>query len=370
MLDTLTIDEVAKDLKISPRSVRRLAKNGDLPVITKPFRGGFNYTVPVVSYLEWKKGYYKAKKDKNYLADLTFLKAKQDEWLEWCEKGLLIGKPLSERTIAIYKEAMERYWKLSPRRYRRTPLITLENIRAVYSKIDVKSYTLKKHIYDALRSFLKFLSVNGYIEKEMLEIIKEIRPKRFYPPKKLHCTQEQFEKLLEVASTRCPGQSDYDVALTTATIATIGFAGLRISELCNLRFQDVDMEKRTIFVYLGKGKKNRCVGICKRLYEHLIKYLDMRPQTDIKSFFLTINQWGNPVPFDRKTISRRISRLSERSNIPVSPHALRRTMATLAANSGKPINIISLALGHADLKTTQGYLMTSEDEVVKEMQGW
>ena len=44
--------------------------------------------------------------------------------------------------------------------------------------------------------------------------------------------------------------------------------------------------------------------------------------------------------------------------------------ATIAANAGKPINIISLALGHADLKTTQGYLMTTQDEVIKEMQGW
>lgn len=42
----------------------------------------------------------------------------------------------------------------------------------------------------------------------------------------------------------------------------------------------------------------------------------------------------------------------------------------IAANSGKPINIISMALGHADLKITQGYLMTSEDEVIKEMQRW
>ena len=48
----------------------------------------------------------------------------------------------------------------------------------------------------------------------------------------------------------------------------------------------------------------------------------------------------------------------------INLHGLRRTFAMTAANAGKPINIISLALGHADLKTTQGYLMTSQDEVV------
>lgn len=54
----------------------------------------------------------------------------------------------------------------------------------------------------------------------------------------------------------------------------------------------------------------------------------------------------------------------------INLHGLRRTFATVAANSGKPIRIISLALGHSDLKTTQGYLMTTQDEVVRGMQGW
>ncbi len=54
----------------------------------------------------------------------------------------------------------------------------------------------------------------------------------------------------------------------------------------------------------------------------------------------------------------------------ISPHGLRRKFATVAANSGKPINIISLALGHSDLKTTQRYLMTSQEEVIKKIQNW
>ena len=49
---------------------------------------------------------------------------------------------------------------------------------------------------------------------------------------------------------------------------------------------------------------------------------------------------------------------------------LRRTFATVTANNGKPINIILLALGQADLKTTQGYLIAIEDEAVKKIQNW
>jgi len=371
MIETLTLEEVAKDLRVSSRTVRRLAKSGDLPVITKPFKGGFYYTVPVTSYLEWKSKHANEEKEDNLLSDSSSLNMLQEEWLDWCKKGLLTGKPLSERTLEIYEYYLSYYFKLVPRRYTKSALISLDSLRKVFSEIDIKSYSTKKNIYDALRSFIRFLTSKGYTNQSLLDDIQKLRPKRFYPPKKVHCTQEQFEVLLSEAGKRYSGQSDYDVILNSATIATIGFAGLRASELCNLRLQDIDLINRRLFVYLGKGKKNRSVGICNKLYDYLTKYLNVRPKIDLENFFVTTNQFSNtPVPLTRKTLAQKIERLSKRTSIPVSPHALRRTMATIAANSGKPINIISLALGHSDLKTTQGYLMTSQEEVIKEMQGW
>ena len=84
----------------------------------------------------------------------------------------------------------------------------------------------------------------------------------------------------------------------------------------------------------------------------------------------TVRSNNELVPFNTATLLRKVKRLSKRVGVEINVHGLRRTFATVAANSGKPINIISLALGHADLKTTQGYLMTTQDEVVKEMQEW
>ena len=183
--------------------------------------------------------------------------------------------------------------------------------------------------------------------------------------------QEQFERLLSEASLRANGQSNYHVLLNSATIATIGFTGLRAGELCSLRLQDVDLINRKLFVYLGKGKKNRVVGICNRLYEYLSEYLKVRPKTDLDNFFVSIsNVTGKPVPIQKGVLLHKVKRLSKRLGFDVNLHGLRRTFATIAANAGKPINIISLALGHSDLKTTQGYLMTTQDEVIKEMQGW
>lgn len=371
MKEFLTPEDVARELRVSRQTVKRLIWENDLPVITTSRRGGFKYLIPVQSFYEWKVTYRKKKLYKKHLSDIDFLKEQQIEWLNWCRNGALIGRPMTVGTVEKNNHSLNAYWKRLPRRYNTDSLISAKLLRYVLSSIDEKMFGLKDNIYKAIRSFTKYLSINNYCEKSLINTFDELKPKRVYPPKKLHCSQEQFELLLKEAGIRTSGQSSYDMILNKTIVATLGYTGLRISELCNLRMQDVDLINRKIFVYLGKGKKNRYVGISNNLYSYLVEYLEKRPKSDQEYFFLTISNVNNePVPFDRNTLGRKIKRLSQRANIKISPHGLRRTFATIAANSGKPINIISLALGHSDLKTTQGYLCTSQDEVIKEMQGW
>ena len=371
MFELLTLEDIAKDLGKSLRTVQRLAKNGSLPTITQTRKGGFHYSVPVPAYLDWKKHWFENKKEENYLCDKSFLEQQQKEWLLWCSKGLLTGKPLSERTVEIYKSYLNLYWKLLPRRYTKSTLISLDSLRNVLASIDIKSYSTKKNIYDAIRSFIKYLIARGFTQPEIASEFQKIKPKRFYPAKRIHCTQEQFYNLLAEAGKRCSGQSNYDTVLTKSLAMTLGFTGLRASELCNLKIQDIDLIQRKLSVLLGKGKKSRWVGINEQLYNQLIDYLSVRPETTLEQFFVTNSRVVNKVvPLNRKSLAQKIGRLSNRAGIEISSHGLRRTFATIAANAGKPINIISLALGHSDLKTTQSYLMTSESEVIKEMQGW
>ena len=371
MIDILSLEDVAKDLRKSVSTVRRLAQSGELPVITQTRRGGFYYNVPVQAYLEWKKHWTDSKKEHKYLTDLDFLKQEQEEWLIWCSKGLLTGKPLSEKTIELYKYCLNYYWANIPRRYTKAPLISLEFLRELFGSLDPKSFSLKLNIHSAIKSFVKYLIAKKLVDTNLLFQLKQVSPKRVYPPKRLHCTLQQFNSLVLEASRWHTGQSEYDVALNNALIAALGYAGLRATEVCNLKLQDVDLISKRIFVCLGKGKKNRYVGICSQLYKTLEEYLKIRPQSELENFFVTYSvAYSKPVPFTRFTLLQKIKRLSKRIGININVHGLRRTFATIAANAGKPINIISLALGHSDLKTTQGYLMTSQDEVIREMQGW
>ena len=69
-------------------------------------------------------------------------------------------------------------------------------------------------------------------------------------------------------------------------------------------------------------------------------------------------------------IARIVKRISERAGLEVTPHGLRRTFATLNAEKGRPIHLIQKALGHANITTTQGYLMSDQEAVIEAMQGW
>lgn len=66
----------------------------------------------------------------------------------------------------------------------------------------------------------------------------------------------------------------------------------------------------------------------------------------------------------------KIRRLSASAGLKISPHGLRRSFVTINAGKGKPLNHLRIACGHSDITTTQGYCMTSEDEVLKAMKNW
>lgn len=371
MKDLLDLNDIARELKVSRRTVQRLANSGELPAITVSRRGGFTYVVPLQSYFEWKRSYKKKKEEIKKLSDIDFIQDAQIEWLEWCKNGLLTGKCQCEKTIELNEYFLDYYFRKLPRRYQRTSIISTNYVRHVLGNIDPKSFSLKYNIYKAVTSFTKYLIAKEICEEQLLNELRKLRPKRLYPPKKVHCSEDQFEELLKEASIRTFGQNEYNVILNKTLVATLGLAGLRGSELCDLKVSDVDLNKRTIYVFHGKGKKNRYVGISDRLYKYLKEYLEVRLKSENNKFFLTVSSLTyKPVALERRIVLRRVKRIAKRVDLDINVHGLRRTFATIAANSGKPINIISLALGHADLKTTQGYLMTSREEVINEMKSW
>jgi integrase len=369
----LLVKDIANDLGVPSRTIQQYCKEGFLPALKIPGRGKAHYEVDSGEYFTWKQEHFKnlkngkaSKRTKDHQeSTLADLETQIRDWLDWCKTGKLGGKPLGNRTLEIYEYYMGLYLK-GLGKYPPKPLISVENLRNVLGSYKPENYSTKHKIYDSVMSFAKYLIERGKLEEAFREKLKKLRPRRFIPPKRTVLTERDLEKLLaEIDSIVFA--SGFQKLLSRTLVLFLFHTGLRSSELCKLKLEDLDLEARKIYVKLGKGNKNRQVGISDKLYPVLIEYLKVRPEGPCENFF--INSYGNP--FNNQGLAKKISKLSKRIGLEnIGPHSFRRSFASVNSAKGKPLNHLRIALGHSDLRTTQSYLMTSEDEVVEAMKGW
>jgi site-specific recombinase XerD len=145
-----------------------------------------------------------------------------------------------------------------------------------------------------------------------------------------------------------------------AILATMYGAGLRVSEVTNLKVQDLDRARKVIWVRGGKGNKDRQVMLAESLREVLIAYWRWKRPAD----------WLFPgdkpdCPLTTKTVfwvCRKAARLAGIAK-PVHPHSLRHAFATHLLDDGANLVVIQALLGHSNLKTTARYLHVSDTAV-------
>jgi integrase/recombinase XerD len=191
-----------------------------------------------------------------------------------------------------------------------------------------------------------------------LEAAKPLNPKRHIPPKRHIVTPEGLQKLINACES-----------LTDRTLVTVlANTGLRASELCNLQMSDIDLENRFLTVRCGKGGKMRKVGLNHAAIEVLSQYMAEMQGTATSNRLLFRNT--NNKQMNRSGLYQRLERIGLKAGVKVSPHALRRAFVTIRANEGKPIQMLQMACGHSDIKTTMSYCRTSENELINAMKNW
>ena len=141
-------------------------------------------------------------------------------------------------------------------------------------------------------------------------------------------------------------------------IKVIYGGGLRLSELCALRLQDIHYEREQIFVHGGKGRKDRYTTLPKRLVPELRAYQEQyRPQR-----WLFEGQSGGV--YSVRSVQKVLRQAVERSGIATyaTVHTLRHSYATHLLEQGTSLRHIQLLLGHASSKTTEIYTHVSSKE--------
>ena len=129
-------------------------------------------------------------------------------------------------------------------------------------------------------------------------------------------------------------------------------SGVRVSELCGLDIESLDLRASVVTVW-GKGGKERRVPVSEPAADAVAGWLRHRheaPVSDRSGQALFVNERGNRLtPRDVRRI------IDRRSSSPTHPHALRHTFATHLLDHGADLRVVQELLGHADLATTQTY---------------
>jgi integrase/recombinase XerD len=137
-------------------------------------------------------------------------------------------------------------------------------------------------------------------------------------------------------------------------------AGLRVSEVANLKVSDLDRQRHAIWVRGGKGQKDRQVMLAEPLREVLVAYWRWRRPVEWMS------PGGKPdCPITTDSIFKACVAAARKAGIVklIHPHSLRHAFATHLLDGGVNLLVIQKLLGHAHLKTTALYLHLSDSAV-------
>jgi len=152
-----------------------------------------------------------------------------------------------------------------------------------------------------------------------------------------------------------------DIAVIELLFAT----GMRVSELCQLKISDVDLEQNSLKIF-GKGNKERVIQICQReTIRALQSYINLfsHPLQPNQPFF--INRLGSSL--STQSVRIMVKNLIKQSNINkhITPHTFRHSFATLLLEEDVDIKYIQTLLGHSSITTTQIYTHVSTEKQKK-----
>jgi integrase/recombinase XerD len=148
-----------------------------------------------------------------------------------------------------------------------------------------------------------------------------------------------------------------------AMLFTAYSAGLRVSEIINLKIGDVDSKRMQLFISRAKGKKDRYVNLSPLLLDILRKYLqEYKPRP--KKYLFESGQTNLAYP--TRTVQQIFTNAKHKARInkEVGVHSLRHSFATHLLDKGTDIKYIKDLLGHFDIKTTERYLHVSNRQLV------
>lgn len=203
-----------------------------------------------------------------------------------------------------------------------------------------------------LAKFCEFLVAVGALSSNPAMAIKKVKIQNTNTSPKtldknnLYKLRREFHK----------GGNKRDIAIFELLYNT----GVRVSELCNIELDDIELGERkgTLTIRAGKGDKFRSIPLNSAVRQAVNNYLDVRPLSNNNK--LLLGQRGN---IKREAVFRVLKQYADRAGIPeVSPHVLRHQFCKELLNNGANIVTVASLAGHSNINTTAIYTQPTEEE--------
>ncbi len=257
------------------------------------------------------------------------------------EKEARIRK-LSPRTIESYTFCVDKFikWvKKDPKKIRKIDvkdfLFYLENRGRSGSTLNVYLNAIKFFLHDILK------------RRILLDFRFSKKPKKL----PLFLTQEEVVKLFNAINNK----------KHKLMIELLYGAGLRVSELTNLKMEDIDFNQSTIYIRNGKGAKDRISllpqQILTSLHKHLLK-------ENITTGYIFLGRKGKHI--STATVQAIVKKAKNKAKIKknIHPHSLRHSFATHLIENGYELTAVQSLLGHNSIKTTMIYVHLARPQLL------
>ena len=264
----------------------------------------------------------------------SFTPARYEEEVTKLEQTLLL-KRYSWRTVKSYKSCFRKfilhYNNTEPKQLAR------KQIDAYIVHLIKTKHITESHQNQILSAIKMYFAETAGQEGKVRNLIRPKKARKL--PHVL--TEEEVSKLLQAIDNikhRC-------------ILMLIYSAGLRLGELLQLRLADLQPDQQRLFVYGGKGKKDRCTLLSSKAWERLQHYLEVHKPVE------WVFEGQNGGPYSARSVQAIFSKAKEKSGINpyATVHTLRHSFATHLLEKGVDLRYIQELLGHESSKTTELY---------------
>lgn len=255
----------------------------------------------------------------------------------------------ASNTITAYKIDLKHYLQyLTDNKINDIEKINDEIIDDFFNELN-KKYKVKtiNRIKVSIRNFHKYLNFKYDLVDPSINVTVSKGESRL----PIYATKNEIDKLMSIFNDDIPEE-----LFNHAILETIYGLGLRVSECCNLKTNQVNIDDGFVKV-LGKGNKERIVPIPSSTLNIMKRYfMNVRPlwiNKSINNFY--INKFGRKIYSEYVEKMLKNSIIEAKINKNLTPHKLRHSYATHLLDGGADLRVIQELLGHADISTTEIY---------------